>query len=77
MAVAAPVIARSDGTLACPFTRRVTMGFNQRTANAAAVTLHATAAQKTGSQEPVAVISQAAPGPPRIEPTPFEVYWMP
>ena len=38
---------------------RVTRGFSQSTASAAAITLHPTAAQKTGAQEPDAAISQA------------------
>src|SRR5262245_28777616 len=70
-------VGPATSSAACCFRRRDTRGFSQNTASAAAITLHATAAQKTGSQEPEAAISQAAHGPARIEPTPFEVYWMP
>src|SRR5262249_9757548 len=71
---AGSVVSTLSGKAADCFTNCITRGLSQSTASAAATALHTTAAQKTGSHEPELAISQAAIGPARIEPTPFEVY---
>ena len=65
--------AEADATTSWPNVILATIGFSQKKARMAAARLQANAVQRTGSQEPVASSSLAAPHPENIDANPLEV----